>query len=136
MQVSAESPASKALRFWNNLMLFIDDGRIRTNSNAVERPIRPVAFKRKKALFVGYDTGAQNWAMLASLIKTCKYNKIEPHSYLNSTLTATANGHKRTDIQQLLHWNYAGQVESEPHLRYRSGNRVLHAKPLSCSSRG
>jgi hypothetical protein len=51
-------------------------------SNAVERTIRPIALQRKNALFAGHDAGAQNWAMLASLIETCKLNKIEPHSYI------------------------------------------------------
>jgi transposase len=56
--------------------------------------MRPIALQRKNALFAGHDDGAQNWAMLASLIKTCKLNKIKPHSYLTGVLTAIVNGHK------------------------------------------
>ncbi|MEM1323626.1 MAG: transposase domain-containing protein, partial [Bacteroidota bacterium] len=37
---------------------------------------------------------AQNWAVIASLIETCKLNGIEPHGYLSRVLTAIANGHK------------------------------------------
>lgn len=44
--------------------------------------------------------------MLASLIKTCKLNKIEPHSYLTGILTAIVNGHKQNNINQLLLWNF------------------------------
>ena len=73
----------------------------------VERTIRPIALQRKNALFAGHDAGAQNWAMLASLIETCKLNQIEPHSYLTGVLTAIVNGHKQKDIGQLLPWNYA-----------------------------
>jgi len=36
----------------------------------VERTIRPIALSRKNALFAGHEAGAQNWAMLASLIET------------------------------------------------------------------
>jgi transposase len=43
---------------------------------------------------VGHDAGAQNWAMLASLIETCKLNKIEPHSYFTGGLTTIVNGYK------------------------------------------
>jgi len=31
-----------------------------------------MAFTRKNALFAGHQVGADNWAMLASLIATCK----------------------------------------------------------------
>jgi transposase len=74
--------------------------------NAVERTIRPIALQRKNALFAGHDAGAQNWAMLASLIETCKLNKIEPHSYITGVITAIVNGHRQKDICQLLPWNF------------------------------
>ena len=109
-QVSAKSPTGQALKYitkyWNGLILFLDDGRIEMDSNAVERTIRPIALQRKNALFAGHDAGAQNWAMLASLIETCKLNKIEPHSYLTQVLSAIVNGHKQKDIEQLLPWNF------------------------------
>ena len=60
--------------------------------------------------FDGAVYGAQNWAVLASLIDTCKLNGIEPHSYLANTLTAIVNGHRQTQIRQLLPWNYAQTV--------------------------
>ncbi len=78
------------------------------NAIAVERTIRPIALQRKNALFAGHDAGAQNWAMLASLIETCKLNKIEPHSYITGVLTAIVSGHKQKDIGQLLPWNFRG----------------------------
>lgn len=75
---------------------------------AVERTIRPIALQRKNALFAGHYASAQNWAMLASLIETCKLNQIEPHSYLTGVLTAILNGHKQKHIDQLLPWNFKG----------------------------
>ena len=111
-QVSAKSPTGDALKYiakyWDGLILFLGDGRIEMDSNAVERTIRPIALQRKNALFAGHDTGAQNWAMLASLIETCKLNKIEPHSYITGVLTAIVNGHKQKHIDQLLPWNFRG----------------------------
>jgi hypothetical protein len=71
----------------DGLILFLTDGRIEMDSNAVERTVRPIALQRKNALFAGHDAGAQNWAMLASLIETCKLNKIEPHSYLTVSVS-------------------------------------------------
>jgi len=74
----------------------------------VERTIRPIALNRKNALFAGHEAGAQNWAMLASLIETCKLNAVEPHSYISHTLTAIVSGHKQSRIDELLPWNYTG----------------------------
>jgi len=68
--------------------------RIELDNNPVERTIRPIALNRKNALFAGHDTGAQNWAVIASLIETCKLNGIEPHGYLSGVLTDIARGHK------------------------------------------
>ena len=51
-QVSAKSPAGAALKYiakyWDGLILFLTDGRIEMESNAVERTIRPIALQRKK----------------------------------------------------------------------------------------
>jgi len=109
-QVSAKSPTGDALKYiakyWDGLILFLTDGRIEMDSNAVERTIRPIALQRKNALFAGHDAGAQSWTMLASLIETCKLNKIEPHSYITGVRTAIVSGHKKKDIGQLLPWNF------------------------------
>jgi transposase len=91
-QVSAKSPTGEALKYivkyWNGLNLFLTDGRIEVDNNPVERTIRPIALNRKNTLFAGHEAGAQNWAMLASLIETCKLNAVEPHSYISGILTA------------------------------------------------
>ncbi|MCC5956847.1 MAG: transposase, partial [Natronohydrobacter sp.] len=38
------------------------------DTNPVENQIRPIALTRKNALFAGNEIGAENWAMLASLV--------------------------------------------------------------------
>lgn len=113
-RVSTKSPTGEALKYiakyWDGLCLFLDDGRIELDNNPVERTIRPIALNRKNALFAGHDAGAQNWAVIASPIETCKLNGIEPHRYLSCVLTAIVGGHKQTDINKLLPWNYAKPV--------------------------
>ena len=66
----------------------------------------PVAINRKNALFAGHDAGVQKWAMLASIIETCKLNQVDPHAYLTGVLIAIARGHKQKSIAQLLPWNF------------------------------
>ena len=113
-RVSAKSPLGEALKYiakyWDGLCRFLDDGHIEIDSNAVERTIRPIALNRKNALFAGHDAGAQNWAMLASLIETCKHNAIDPHAWLTAILQAIVNGHKQSRIDDLLPWNYPPTV--------------------------
>lgn len=59
---------------------FLDDGRVEIDSNVVERSIRPIALNRKNALFAGSDGGGERWAIIASLIETCKLMAVEPHA--------------------------------------------------------
>ena len=107
-RTSSKSPLGSALKYianhWDGLGRFIDDGQLDLDTNPVERNIRPIALTRKNALFAGHDAGAQNHAMLASLIETCKLNAINPQTWLTQTLTALTNGHKHSDIQALMPW--------------------------------
>ena len=109
-RASAKSALGKALRYIfklrNGLTIFLEDGRVEIDNNAVERAIRPIALTRKNALFSGHDAGAENWGVIASLIETAKLYTVEPHAYLTLTFEAIVNGHKQRDIDQLLPWNY------------------------------
>ena len=113
-RVAAKSPLGEALsyiaKYWNGLRLFLTDGRVELDNNSVERTIRPIALNRKNALFAGHDAGAENWATIASLVETCKLNAVDPQAYLTSTLTTIVNGHKQSQIDDLLPWNYPDKV--------------------------
>src|SRR5690348_9965775 len=100
--VSAKSKIADAIRC--GLIRFLDDGRIEIDSNAVERSMRPIALNRKNALFAGSDEGAENWAMLASLIETCKLHRINPHAYLTDVLTRLVNNWPNRRLAELLPW--------------------------------
>ena len=96
-QVSAKAKLGEAISYalkrWDGLIRFLDDGRIDLDNNAVERAIRPLALNRKNALFAGSDEGGDNWAVIATLIENCKLIGINPHTWLTATLTSLANGH-------------------------------------------
>ena len=121
LQVSTKSPTGEALKYiakyWDGLILFLTDGRIEMDNNTVERTIRPITLNRKNALFAGHEQGAQNWAILASLIETCKLNQIEPHGYLARVMMAIVHGHKQNRIEELLPWNLG-----EPTLNFGERN--------------
>jgi transposase len=113
-RVSAKAPLGEALsyivKYWPGLVLFLADGRIELDNNAVERTIRPIALNRKNALFAGHDAGAEAWAVIASLIETCKLNGVDPYAWLAATLHAIVADHKQNRINDLLPWNYAADV--------------------------
>lgn len=110
-RVAGKSPLGEALayiaKYWDGLCILLTDGRIEIDNNTVERTIRPIALNRKNALFAGHDAGAENWATIASLIETCKLNAVDPFACLTATLTAIANGHRQSQIDELLLWNYS-----------------------------
>ena len=109
-RVSAKSSLGEALayiaRHWDGLRVFLDDGRVEMDSNAVENRIRPQALTRKNALFAGHDEGAKAWAHIASLCETAKLNGVEPYAYLKATLEAIASGHPASRIDELLPWAF------------------------------
>jgi transposase len=109
--ISQKTKLAEAIRYalsrWQGLTRFIDDGCIEIDSNTVERSIRPIALNRKNALFAGSDGGGEHWAVIASLIETCKLNSVDPQAYLADILTRIVNGHPQARIDELLPWNYA-----------------------------
>ena len=96
-----------ALRHWDGLIRFLDDGRLKLDTNPVENLIRPIALTRKNALFAGHEVGAENWALLASLLATCKLSAVDPAAYVAATLQAIVDGHPQNAIDDLMPWRFA-----------------------------
>ena len=89
------------------LVRFLDDGRIEIDSNTVERSIRGVCLTRKNALFAGHDRGGESWAMIASLLETCKLNAVDPLAWLTDVLTKLVNLWPASRIGELMPWAWA-----------------------------
>jgi transposase len=110
-RVSGKSNLAEAIRYalrhWQGLVLFLDDGRIELDNNTVERAIRPIALGRKNSLFAGSDGGARHWAIVASLVATAKLNGVEPLAWLTDVLERMVSGRtKAHELEQLLPWNW------------------------------
>ncbi|MGC2135612.1 MAG: IS66 family transposase [Xanthobacteraceae bacterium] len=108
--ISQKTKLAEAIRYalsrWDGLSRFLDDGCIEIDSNVVERTIRPIALNRKNVLFAGSDGGGEHWAVIASLIETCKLNGVEPYAYLADVISKIVNGHPNSRINELLPWAY------------------------------
>jgi len=74
------------------------------NSQAL-RLCRPL-HNRKNALFAGFDGGAEHWAVIASLIETCKLIGVDPYAYLADVITRIVDGHPNSRLDELLPWTY------------------------------
>jgi transposase len=109
--VSGKSTIAEAIRYalsrWDGLIRFLDDGRIEIDSNVVERSIRPIALGRKNHLFAGSDGGGEHWAVIASLIETCKMNDVDPEAYLRDVLAKIVARHPMSRVDELLPFAYA-----------------------------
>ncbi|MEY9460498.1 IS66 family transposase [Bradyrhizobium ottawaense] len=106
--VPGRSTLAEAIRYalsrWEGLTRFLHDSRIELDTNPVERAIRPVALGRKNHLFAGSDGGGRRWAVLCSLIETCKLNDVEPYAYLHDVLPRMVDGHPVNRLDELLPW--------------------------------
>jgi hypothetical protein len=102
-RISGRSTLAQAMRYalnhWNGLTLYLGDGRLELDANAVERTVRPVDLGRKNALFAGADSGGRHWASLATLIQTAKLNDVEPLAWLTDVLQRIVAG--RTKLNEL-----------------------------------
>ena len=125
--ISQKGKLAEAIRYalsrWEGLTRFIGDGRIEIDNNAVERSIRPIALNRKNALFAGSDGGAEHWAVIASLIETCKLNDVDPLAYLADVLTKIA---KRPSKQRDRPAASVGLQMSRPQSRGLKTTLTLH----------
>ncbi|MDW6022166.1 IS66 family transposase [Mesorhizobium sp. BAC0120] len=107
------STLADAIRYaivrWPALTRFLDDGRVELDTNPVERAIRPVVLGRKNHLFAGSDGGGHRWALLCSLIETCKMNGAEPYAYLTDMLDRMVDGYPANHLGELMPWAWKQQ---------------------------
>lgn len=105
MNSSLGEAVNYTLKLRAGLRIFLSDGRVEIDSNAVENTIRPLALLRKNALFAGSEFGGEAWAIMCSLIGTCKLNGVEPHAYMTWVFEQVAAKLPRSQYNKLLPWN-------------------------------
>jgi transposase len=95
------------LNQWENLVRFLEDGRIELHNNRAERSIKPFVIGRKNWLFANTPKGARASATIYSIIETAKENRLNPYAYLNHLFEILPNLASRDDatLEELLPWN-------------------------------
>lgn len=100
-QVLPKSPIGKAVAYslgqWNKLLVYLEDGKLLPDNNAVENQVRPVAIGRKNYLFIGSNEAAPTTAIMYTILGTIKAHGIDPYAYLHDVFQRLPN----MKIQQL-----------------------------------
>lgn len=94
-----------AIRQWQALTRYTENGILMADNNLMEAQMRPIALGRKNFLFVGSQRGGEVAATVYSLIATCKLNGVEPYAYLKDVL-GRIRSHRIDRLDELLPFNW------------------------------
>ena len=105
LKYSESSLIGKAITYaytrWDNMMRYLDDGRLLLDNNLAENEIRPITLGRKNYLFCGNHEAAQNMAVVCSLLATCRNHDVNPRDYLNDVISQMPY-HTKASYEELL----------------------------------
>ncbi len=77
-----------ALKRWDALNRFVDDGVLEIDTNQLENSIRPSALGKRNWLFVGHPGAGQSSAVIDTLLGSCRRQGINPFDYLKDLFTS------------------------------------------------
>jgi transposase len=80
-----------ALRHWQALTRYLDDGFLDIDNNSAERTLRHIAVGRKNWLFAGSARGAETAATLFSVTSSCHRHGVDVFAYLHDILPRLAH---------------------------------------------
>ena len=76
-----------ALKRWEALTRFVEDGTLEIDNNLIENAIRPSALGKKNWLFVGHPEAGERSAVIYTLLGSCRRHGINPFDYLKDLFT-------------------------------------------------
>ena len=86
--------------FWDQLFLYIKDGRYCIDNSLAERTLRPMTVERKNSLTFGSHAGAKVSVIYHTFIETCKMCGVSTLEYFKEFFKAIMQG--RTDYENML----------------------------------
>jgi len=84
---------------------FLEDPKLPLDNNFAERVLRIIALGRKNFLFAGHVEGAQNLAVLQSIVSTCALHRVNPYEYIQDLLIRMQS-HPASRIDEVMPWNW------------------------------
>jgi len=88
-----------ALKRWDALTRFVEDGALEIDNNPIENAIRPSALGKKNFLFIGHPDAGERSAVIYTLLGSCQRRGVNPFDYLKDLFTRLP-ATKITKIQQ------------------------------------
>lgn len=95
-----------ALNQWESLCEFTKNPKLRLDNNVSENALRIIALGRKNYLFAGHEEGAQNLAILQTIVATCKLHNVDPYEYIKDVIIKLQLPETK-DVDPLLPQNWA-----------------------------
>jgi transposase len=89
-----------ALRQWEALCRYTEDGSLEIDNNGAENALRPLCLGRKNWLFIGSEAAAHRTMVLLTLVQTCKAHHVDPFAYLRDVISRV-NTHPMSRIDEL-----------------------------------
>ena len=84
--------------FWNQLILYLKDGRYSIDNTLAERTLRPMTVERKNSLTFGSHDGVEVSVIYHTFIETCKMCGVSTLEYFKEFFKAIMQG--RTDYER------------------------------------
>lgn len=76
-----------ALKRWEALTHFVNDGVLEIDSNLIENAIRPSVLGKKNFLFFGHPEAGERSAVIYTLLGSCRRHGVNPNEYLKELFT-------------------------------------------------
>ena len=74
--------------FWNQLILYLKDGRYSIDNSLAERTLRPMTVERKNSLTFGSHAGVKESVIYHTFIETCKMCGVSTLEYFKEFFKA------------------------------------------------
>ncbi len=101
-----------ALKRWEALNRFVDDGVLEIDNNILENSIRPSALGKRNWLFIGHPEAGERSAVIYTLLGSCRRHGINPFDYLKDLFTRLPAA-KITQIKEFTPAAWAKAKEKE-----------------------
>jgi hypothetical protein len=114
-QVEPNSSLGKALSYWlkhwHELTVWLREAGTPLDNNECEQALKQFILMRKNSLFFKTEHGAAVGDILASLIQTCRLNRINPWDYLVRLIRNKSDARRNPELY--LPWSSLGSEEEQ-----------------------
>jgi transposase len=100
-----------ALKRWEALTRFVDDGLLEIDNNLIENAIRPSAIGKRNWLFVGHPEAGERSAVIYTLLGSCRRHGINPFEYLKDLFTRLPSA-KITEVKRFTPSEWAERCQT------------------------